>query len=239
MARIGLLIPSSNTSVEPEFYRALPREVTLHVARLFLTHITPESLAAMSDDIERQAKLLATADVDVIMLGAVAPGVLKPGYDRELSGRIRAATGKQASTAATALLGALRHLGVARIAIGAPYDDRVNALARSFLQAAGIEVVATRELGLKDNLQVGRLGAEAAYELGRKVDCPAAGAIVFAGTNMRSMDALEPLERDLGKPVISTTAVSLWEALRIIGCTEGITGYGRLLRSFAGPAAAR
>ena len=76
-ARIGLLIPSSNTSVEPEFYRALPPEVTLHTARLFLSHISEETIAAMLAEMESQGKLLATADVDVIMLGAVSPGFLK------------------------------------------------------------------------------------------------------------------------------------------------------------------
>ena len=58
MGRIGLLVPSSNTTVEPEFYRALPRGVTLHVARLFLTRIAPESILKMVEDMETQARLL-------------------------------------------------------------------------------------------------------------------------------------------------------------------------------------
>ena len=84
MGRIGLLVPSSNTTVEPEFYRALPRDVTLHTARLFLTKIAPESILKMVEDMETQAKLLASADVDVIVLGATAPSFLQGlGYDRE------------------------------------------------------------------------------------------------------------------------------------------------------------
>ena len=77
MARIGLLVPSSNTTVEPEFYRALPKDVTLHVARLFLTQITPEAILAMVQDLETQSRNLASADVDVIVLGATAPSFLK------------------------------------------------------------------------------------------------------------------------------------------------------------------
>jgi len=75
--RIGLLVPSSNTTVEAEFYRALPQGVTVHAARLFLTRIAPESILRMVEDMETQAKLLATADVDVIVLGATAPSFLK------------------------------------------------------------------------------------------------------------------------------------------------------------------
>ena len=97
MARIGLLVPSSNTTVEPEFYRALPRGVTLHTARLFLTRIAPESILRMVEDMETQAKLLASADVDVIVLGATAPSFLNGlGYDRELIAQARSGDGHAA-----------------------------------------------------------------------------------------------------------------------------------------------
>ena len=102
MGRIGLLVPSSNTTVEPEFYRALPRDVTLHTARLYLTRITPEAILSMVAEMETQARLLASADVDVIVLGATAPSFLKGlGYDRELIAKIEAITGRTATTTST------------------------------------------------------------------------------------------------------------------------------------------
>ncbi len=235
MPRIGLLVPSSNSSVEPEIYGLLPAEVTLHTARLHLTHISPETIVAMVDEIESQARLLASADVDVIMLGAVAPGLIRgAGYDRELAGKIEAATGKRAATTATATLDALRHLGAKRIAIGAPYDASVSKIAQSFMEANGIAVAGALDLGIVDNLKVGRLDDQVAYDLGRNVDRPDADAIVFAGTNMRTMAVVERLERDLGKPVVSTTAACLWAALRIVGLKHPISGYGRLLREVTG-----
>jgi len=231
MARIGLLVPSSNSSVEPETYRLLPPEISLHTARLRLTHISPETIAAMVDEIESQGRLVASAGVDVIMLGAVSPGLIKgAGYDRELAARIEAATGKRAATTATAMLDALRHLGAKRIAIGAPYDASVSRIAQEFVEANGIAVVAAHDLGLVDNLEVGRLDVSVAYDLGLRVDHPDADAIVFAGTNMRTMAIVERLERELGKPVVSTTAACLWSALRIIGHAQPIGGHGRLLR---------
>src|SRR5918999_2676879 len=127
MKRIGLMVPSSNTTVEPEFYRALPRDVTLHTARLYLTRIAPEAILQMVQDMEAQAKLLASADVDVIVLGATAPSFLKGlGYDRELIGKIEAATGKKATTTSTALVEAIRHVGAKRVVLGSAYTDRVN-----------------------------------------------------------------------------------------------------------------
>ena len=236
MSRIGLLVPSSNTTVEPEFYRALPPGVTLHVARLFLTQISTDAILGIVQDLETQSRGLASADVDVIVLGATAPSFLKGlGYDRELIARIEAATGKRATTTSTALIAALRHLGVSRVVLGAAYDDKVNAIAKAFLEANGIEVLAAQGLGMVDNLAVGRLGSDSAYELARRIDRPGAEAIVLACTNWKTMDAIERLERELGKPVISTTQASLWAALRIIGRIEGVAGYGRLLRDLTAP----
>ncbi len=236
MSRIGLLVPSSNTTVEPEFYRALPADVTLHVARLYLEKIASGSILDAVRDLEIQSRNLASADVDVIVLAAAAPSFLKGrGYDRELIGKIEAATGKRATTTSTALVEALQHLGIGRVVLGAAYDDEVNAVARSFLEANGFHVIGARGLGLVDNLMVGRLDASSAYELARAIDRPDAEAIVLACTNWKTMEAIERLERELGKPVISTTQASVWAALRMIGGIEGVQGYGRLLRDLLAP----
>jgi maleate isomerase len=222
--------------VEPEFYRALPKDVTLHVARLPLTQIATDSIAGTADHIEVQSRALATADVDVIVLGAAAPSFLKGlGYDREMAQKIEAASGKRATTTSTALIEALKYLGVSRVVLGAAYDDKVNAIAKSFLEVNGFNVLAAHGLGLVDNLVVGRLDASSAYDLARKIDRPDAEAIVLACTNWKTMDVIERLERELGKPVLSTTQVSIWAALRAIGRIEGVPGYGRLLRDLTAP----
>ena len=236
MSRIGLLVPSSNTTVEPEFYRALPHGVTLHTARLYLTQITPASILDMVRDLETQCRNLASADVDVIVLGATAPSFLKGlGYDRELIKTIETTAGKRATTTSTALIEALQYLGVSRVVLGSAYDDKVNAIARKFIEASGVEVLAAHRLDLVDNLTVGRLDVSSAYELARKIDRPDAEAIVLACTNWKTMDAIERLERELGKPVVSTTQASIWAALRMIGGVEGVPGYGRLLRDLTAP----
>jgi maleate cis-trans isomerase len=232
MKRIGLLVPSSNTTVEPEFYRALPRGITLHTARLYLTRIAPEAILQMVQDMETQAKLLASADVDVIVLGATAPSLLKGlGYDRELIAKIEAATGRRATTTSTALIEALRHVGARRVVLGSAYDEKVNGIAKTFLEASGMEVLATEGLALVDNLIVGRLSPDTAYDLAIKVNRPEADAIALSCTNWQTMDAIDRIERETGKPVVSTTQATIWAALRAIGHTEPIEGYGRLLRA--------
>jgi maleate isomerase len=220
--------------VEPELYRALPASVTLHVARLFLTHIAPDSIRAMVEDIETQSHNLASADVDVIVLGATAPSFLNGlGYDREVIARIEGAAGKPATTTSTALIEALGDLGLTRVVLGSAYDEAVNALARGFLEASGIEVLEAYGLGLVDNLVVGRLDASSTSEVARKIDRPDAEAIVLACTNWRTIEVLDELEQELGKPVLSTTQVTLWAALRMVGGVDGVAGCGQLLREIA------
>lgn len=232
--RIGLLAPSSNTTVETEFFRVLPEGVTLHTARLPITQVTPESIGKMADSLDVESMLLASADVDVIILGATAPSFLKGlGYDREVSKRITDVTGKPATTTSTALLEAFKTLGISRIALGSAYSPAVNDICAKFLEANGIKVVAKDGLNIIDNLQIGRLDVQTAYDLGKQVDCPEAQAVVLACTNWKSMAIIERLEQDLGKPVLSTTQVSIWGALKKIGYTGSIAGFGKLLRTFA------
>jgi len=228
--RLGVLVPSSNTTVEMELREYLPQEISLHVGRLPLTRIAAESIVEIVRTLEEESKKLATADVDLILLGATAPSFFKGlGYDREVSARIEKATGKPATTTSTSLLEALAALGAKRVALGAAYDDKVNDVAAAFLEANGIDVVARLGLGYVDNLAVGRLPLDTALDVGRRVDHEDADAVVLACTNWVSMAAIEPLERELGKPVISTTQASLWQCLKTLGWTKPVPSAGTLL----------
>jgi len=228
--RLGVLVPSSNTTVEREFSAALPQAISLHVGRLPLTRIAAESIVEILRPLEEESRKLASADVDLILLGATAPSFIKGlGYDREVSARIEQASGKPATTTSTALLEALAAVGARRVALGAAYDDAVNAVAAAFLEANGFPVVSSLGLGYVDNLEVGRLAVDTALDAGRRADCPQADVLVLACTNWVSMAAIEPLEAELGKPVLSTTQASLWACLRRLGWTQPLPGAGRLL----------
>jgi maleate isomerase len=232
--RIGLLVPSSNSVQEPDFWRALPEGVTLHVGRMKLSNVEAASTLRVVQEIETESQKLADADVDVIVLAATAPSSRNGiGYDQELIRRISAASGKPATTASTALIEALRALAASQIVLGAPWTEAVNQTAATFIEANGFKVLAQEGLGLVRNLEIGLLDPQTAYEVGRRVDRPGADAVMLACGNWSTLGVIEPLERDLGKPVLTTNQVSLWHALKILG-SRPLCGFGVLLRAHLG-----
>jgi maleate cis-trans isomerase len=229
--RIGLLLPSSNTTQEEEFWRILPQDTTLHVARLPLRTVEADSTVRIVEDIASESRKLADADVDAIVLAATAPSSrFGIGYDRELIGRIEASSGKPATTASTASIQALQALDARRIVIAAPWSEAVNVTASAFLEASGIQVLGHQALGHLSNLEIGALADQTAYDLGRSVDRPEADAVMLACGNWRTRAIVDRLEEAIGKPVITTNQVSLWAVLRLAERTGAVPGWGRLLR---------
>jgi maleate isomerase len=233
--RFGLLTPSSNTTQEPEFTTALPPTISLHTGRVAYRDITPEEQMRCVLELETESRKLADAEVGCIVFAATAPTLAKgKGYDRELIKRMEDAAGRPATTAATAFVDALRLLGAERVSIGAPWSKTMDKPMVEFMEASGFKVVHSEVVGFVASIDLGRVGPETAYELGRQIDRPDADAIVMPGGNWASMPMVERLECDLGKPVLVNNAVSLWAGLRLLKRNDNIAGYGRLLRDHLG-----
>ncbi len=229
--RFGLLTPSSNTTQEPEMMAALPPSVSLHTGRVAYRDITPEEQDRCVLELESESRKLGDAEVDVIVFAATAPTLAKgKGYDRELIKRMEDASGRPATTAATAFVDALNLLGAKKIAIGQPWSRTMEKPMVAFMEASGFTVVHSEVVGIVSGVELGRVGPDKAYELCRKTDRPDAEAIIIPGGNWGCMSVVQRLEDELGKPVIVNNAVSLWAGLRVIKSGVSIPGYGRLLR---------
>jgi maleate isomerase len=229
--RFGLLTPSSNTTQEPEFSAALPPSVSLHTGRVAYRDITPQEQDRCVLELESESRKLADAEVDVIVFAATAPTLAKgKGYDRELIKRMEDASGRPATTAATAFVDALNLLGARNIAIGQPWSKTMEKPMIEFMEGHGFRVVHSEVVGIVASIDLGRIGPETAYDLARKTDRPDADAIIMPGGNWSSMPVVERLENELGKPILVNNAVSLWAGLRLLKRGDSIRGYGRLLR---------
>jgi maleate isomerase len=131
------------------------------------------------------------------------------------------------STTSGALVEALQLLGVRRLAVATPYIDAVTDRLASFLAEHEVETVARQGLGLLGNIW--RVTYDEVVEIVRAVDRPDAEALFISCTNLPTYDVIEPLERALGKPVITANQVTMWAALRAIG--RDAVGGGTLLRT--------
>ena len=214
---------------------ALPPSVSLHTGRVAYRDITPEEQDRCVLELELESRKLGDAEVDVIVFAATAPTLAKgKGYDRELIKRMEDASGRPATTAATGFVDALNLLGARKIAIGQPWSKTMEKPMVAFMEASGFEVIHSEVVGIVSGVELGRVGPENAYELGRKTDRPDADAIIMPGGNWGCMSVVQRLEDELGKPVIVNNAVSLWAGLRMLKRGDSIAGYGMLLRDHLG-----
>ena len=238
--RIGVLLPPGNPTVEPELSAMVPAGVTLHFGRLE----TPPSVgkagehAGMEERDRAYREGLAGPTAahsqvrPAVMLLAHTASSYALGYGNEqaLVDRIASLAGAPALLAAQAVLAALRHLGVKRLALGTPYPESISRQGKAYWEAAGFEIAGYHRL--ENVTDIYAENEERAYELARRADAPEADAVLLSGTGLPTVAVLETLERDLGKPVLSSNQASLWRALRMARVRESIAGFGRLLRDF-------
>ncbi len=231
-ARIGLIVPSTNTINEPEFWRMAPEGVGIFTARALLQgRATPESYFEMAKAVSGAADQLATAEVDIVAYGCTSGSFVCPMED--LIDDMQTRTGRPALAAAGAVVAALRALGARRVALATPYIDFVNQREREFLQEQGFEVVSLEALDLghtqEERRGIGRVPPEAIDRLARLADRPEADVVFISCTNLASLGVVERLEAELGKPVITSNQACFWACLRRLGLRDAIPGFGRLL----------
>lgn len=229
--RIGLIVPSSNTTMESEFWRLVPAGISVHTARVRLVRVNTDGLRRMVGEVVKAAEDLATAGVDIIIFGCTSGALLEGlSWESSLREQIEGVVGLRTVTAAEAAIKALRVLGVKRVAVATPYIDEINQRERAFLEAAGFEVANIRGLGLVNNLEIGSQPPWVTYKLALEVSrgVPVDG-IFISCTNLRTIEVVNALEEELGLPVVSSNTACLWLVLRTMGIRDSV-GCGKLLR---------
>jgi maleate isomerase len=226
---IGMLTPSSNTTLEPvtsAMLSDLP-EVSAHFGRFRVTEIA----LSEREEILAAASLLADAKLDVIGWNGTSSGWLGFEADERLCRNITARTGIAACTSVLALNEIFAKTGVSRFGLVTPYRDDVQAKVVSTYGAAGFECVGERHLNKQDNFSFSEVTADTLREMTREVAKSKPDAITIFGTNLRGAPLAEELEAELGIPVYDTISTVVWKALRMRGVdTSRIKGWGSLFR---------
>ena len=231
-AKVGIITPGVNTALEPELYQMAPKGVSFHATKLMLNgKATKESYGQMWTDTERAARDLEAAEVDIVAWACTSGSVLMP--PQSIEEKISAVTGCPAFCTITAVLAALKALGVQRIALGTPYVSFINETEIEFLEKAGFEVVSMYglELGVtqEERRGIGRVPPQSMHRFCRHIDHDKADVIFISCANMAAIHEIEQIEAERGKPVITSNLVTFWHALRQVGVNDRIEGFGQLL----------
>jgi maleate isomerase len=225
----GVLIPSTNTTVEIEYNRLLPPTLQAHVGRLLTSGTGPFS-PSKDVDIAYQARLLGTAKVKVVSLAQTSASLFADDYDAEVTQRMSKAAGVPAITSAQAIGQAVRALGARRIALVSPYPPPVLERARHYYESKyGLDVLALEGFAATDSYMIGKLGPENARDAFARIDRPEIEVFVVPGGNFPTMSFVPEWEREFSKPVVTTNQAALWAMLGIMGVDEKLRGLGRLL----------
>ena len=231
-ARLGVIVPSINTVVEPWFSAVAPPGVTLHAARMLLENdLTPEAVCRMDEEEGAHAALqLASCRPDAIAYCCTASSIVEGAdYDRELKRKLENLTGVPCFTAVHAAIEALRLMGARSIAVASPYPDAIDLMEHRFFTDAGFTVLGSANLGIADSYRLAEPTPDDIVELGLRAWCPDAEALLITCLNTHSHGVVQQLEHRLGKPVITSTQATLWKLLRLAGIADPVAGYGRLL----------
>jgi maleate isomerase len=228
--KIGLIVPSANTVMEPEFYKMAPTGIATFATRMFLEEVKVETLAKMAEEVDRAVRELSTAQVDVVVFGCTSGSLLKgPEWDKQIISRMEKAGQIPSITTSGSVVKALKWIGARRIAVATPYLDELNIRVKEFLEQYGFEIIDTKGLGLSKGIEMGNQYPETAYDLAKRVYRPGTDTVFISCTDFRTIEIIERLERELRVNVVTSNQASFWCALKTMKYSEPIKGYGKLL----------
>lgn len=226
---------STNGVTEGEAPKIAPEGVSVHYTRIsYRGEGDEEDDIRLRKELEAAVGLLAGSShnlgVDVVgLMHGSASADPKAGFDQTLNERMFKIAGVPSITQSSAVVQALRKLSVKRISTGIPLNKMSTLLRmKSFLEANGFEVRKHASLGIEDHHIVCSRPPETAYKFIKSLDSDDVDAIVMNNANLRTLEVIEPLERDLGKPIITGNQALMWSCIRMLGIHDPIQGFGKL-----------
>jgi len=241
-ARIGVVIPSTNTAVEYDCQQIRVPGVTWHFGRFFTptTNLASDNaflafLEGIRATIPDAVKALMSAEITHIMMGMSAEtfwgGVA--GNEEFLKAVKAQIGGLGLTTGANAMVDALNAFGAKRIAVLTPYQPVGDRQVMDFFSGSGFSVVRVKGLRSRTATSIVDTPRSAVISaVVRELDGDDVDAIVQVGTNLSTGDLFPTLEQMLGKPCLPINVATTWSALRSLGVRDPIAGRGRLFEEF-------
>lgn len=231
-ARIGAIVLATDHTIEAEWRAMLAIDgVAFYVARIWNdAQITPQSLAALGDEIAPATRLILPNDarLDAVAF-ACTSGAMVLGEDHVAREVHRHRPGVPVTSPMLAGIEALRALGIRRAALLTPYMQAINDRMRAHVEECGIAVPAMGSFNNPDDLVAASITPqtllEAAIELGRS---PEVDGVFLSCSSFRAAGIIDRLEQAIGKPATASNHAMAWHALRLAGHRDPVPGWGRL-----------
>lgn len=235
--RLGVLIPSTNTVVEPEYHDMLPAGVTAHAGRMLVTqqdtssdtlyrHLSEQMFAALEPTV---ANLMTCSPGHLALCMSAMAFVGGSKGDASLRERLEATAGVPVTTGPSSLLAALRSYGSERIVVLSPFQPEAHAKTAAYFAENDLKVVGSYTLKSPSTTSIAKVAADQIRGAIADNDSDAADAIIQVGTNLHMAKLAAAAELWLGKPVIHVNVAMAWQALRVHGIDDRIDGFGSLL----------
>ena len=227
-ARIGLIIPSGNRMTEPQFNQYAPVGTGIYITRLRMTGQWRKPLCELKTSLTEAAEALSDTKPDLIVFHCTANSMENGlAHEAALVETIQSATGCPAITTAQAIREAFAHFGIKKLVLISPYVKRTNEHEVRYLGEAGFTVLHELGLGLQSDAY-SAVTPEQWIQVVRENTRPDADGYFLSCTNTRMIEVIDDLERELGKPVISSNQATLWACLRKLRVRHADKKLGRL-----------
>ncbi len=234
-AKIGVLVPFTNTNLEADMALMRCPDTTVHFQRMGGYDVDEipgsDQMAGLgASDISHDLRMISGVRPDVVLYGCTSATLTHgPSFDADLAQQIKAGSGAQSLTAAGSLIVAIQALGATKVGFSSPYLGEINTQAMDFMAANGIETVRCADVGRElGNYGQGELTPDEVYDLACQADHPDAQAIVLSCTDMRAVEAVARIEDTLDKPVVTSNQAMMFCLMRALGLPRHEALPGRL-----------
>jgi maleate isomerase len=230
-ARIGLLLPSDNVVVESEFSKILPEGMLIHGARMYAEFSTTvEGIKMMNKNVEKAVREIKSVNLNCVAYCCTSGSFYKGKRgNNELLKMIQTVAKVPATTTSTSSVLALKKLNLNKISIATPYIKEINKRAGKFFEEHGFKVMNITGMNIERGVEIGSIIPIEVYRFARESFDDKADGLFISCTNLRTFEVIQPLEKGIGKPVVTANQATFWRSLKIAGVNEKITGYGELL----------